>query len=136
MKAATRLVIGCGASKGAEPAPARALYTGPLFRAAAAHAERSGRPWSIFSARHGLVAPDRVLRPYEQRLGGDDPLLSDCLFYAMLDWSGVIELHMGAAYAAFLEATLQRLPAVTAIQPLAGLQIGERLRWYSQRRAA
>ena len=64
----TVLLIGCGKTKLPHPAPARDLYTGPLFKARRAFAERSGLPWLVFSALHGFVEPDRVLHPYDWRM--------------------------------------------------------------------
>jgi len=59
-------VIACGGRKLPHPAPARELYTGPLFRAARAWAEQSpGGRWFILSAHHGLVHPDTVVEPYD-----------------------------------------------------------------------
>lgn len=58
-------IIGCGAAKLPHAAPARALYTGGLFRAARVHVEARGLPWLILSALHGLVEPDAIIAPYD-----------------------------------------------------------------------
>lgn len=62
------LIVGCGAAKLDRAAPARELYTGSLFRAARAYAERSGLPWRILSAEHGLISPDKVIEPYDRHM--------------------------------------------------------------------
>lgn len=69
------VVVACGASKLSTPAPARALYIGALFTSARVAAERltaawTGGParWWVASAKHGLVHPDEVLRPYNLAL--------------------------------------------------------------------
>lgn len=69
-------LIACGKAKLDHPAPARELYTGSLFRAARAYVEATCDEWAILSAKHGLVLPDQVLAPYEQRLPsrGEDQL--------------------------------------------------------------
>ncbi len=45
------------------PSPAKDLYVSALFDKERAYAERTGIPWFILSAQHGLVAPDEVLEP-------------------------------------------------------------------------
>jgi hypothetical protein len=67
------VLVQCGSAKLAKPARAEDLYTGGLFRAARAAARRIGDRWFILSAKHGLVAPHRILAPYDQKLpsGGD-----------------------------------------------------------------
>lgn len=59
------VIVGCGERKLERPAPAAQLYTGAYFHACAltAAAIAPGR-WYILSARYGLVAPSRVLEPY------------------------------------------------------------------------
>lgn len=66
-------LIACSAAKQSVPMPAADLYTGSLFRLSRAWVERriaSGAiaDWGILSARHGLVAPDMVLEPYDVKL--------------------------------------------------------------------
>lgn len=64
-------LVGCGASKLGHAAPARELYTGDLFRKASAWAQTHADRWYVLSARHGLVHPDTVLEPYDQRMPTD-----------------------------------------------------------------
>lgn len=64
------VLVSCGAAKLPHPAPARGLYTGSLYTAARAWVERRIRDgevdgWRILSARHGILAPDQVIGPYE-----------------------------------------------------------------------
>ncbi|WBB94101.1 DUF6884 domain-containing protein [Verrucosispora sp. WMMC514] len=71
-------VVPCGGAKLPHPAPARDLYVGSLFRHTLAAAEQSARLDGeaaglparvlILSALHGLVEPDTVLAPYDQRM--------------------------------------------------------------------
>lgn len=62
-------VIGCGAEKLPHAAPARDLYTGPIFRARLALAEAHGAH-AIFvaSALHGLIPITDIIEPYERSL--------------------------------------------------------------------
>lgn len=61
-------LVGCGKAKMTTPQPAKDLYIGPLFKAARAYAEQQCDDWVILSARHGVVLPDEVIEPYDQRL--------------------------------------------------------------------
>jgi hypothetical protein len=61
-------LVGCVKGKLGHPAPARDLYTSALFRKERDYAIRSGLPWFVLSAKHGLVAPPIVLAPYDLRL--------------------------------------------------------------------
>lgn len=144
------LLIGCGGLKLDRPAAACELYTGPLFRAARTHAEASGVPWAILSARHGLVMPADVIEPYDTRLlagAGRWPRSPEIDRYRVgmqiARWLGAsrpsfIEIHAGAAYVrwARLALDLALVHGVEIVAPLHGLQVGERLSWYRQRRAA
>lgn len=61
-------LVGCGKAKMITPQPAKDLYIGPLFKAARAYAEQQCDDWVILSARYGVVLPDQVIEPYDQRL--------------------------------------------------------------------
>ncbi|MEU7524102.1 DUF6884 domain-containing protein [Saccharothrix sp. NPDC042600] len=70
-------VVPCGRAKLDIPAPARQLYTGPMFRFCLAVVEQeaalvteAGIPARvlILSARHGLLDPDTQIAPYEQTM--------------------------------------------------------------------
>jgi len=59
------VLIGCTKSKAAGPSRRRTSTWLPLFAKRRAYAERSGLPWFIVSALHGLVEPDQIIAPYE-----------------------------------------------------------------------
>lgn len=67
------VVIACGADTLNRPAPARELYTSPHFRhalrAAEAYAGRTESAVRILSAKHGLLALDTIVTPYDVRFG-------------------------------------------------------------------
>jgi len=66
-------IVPCGNEKLPRAAPARDLYTGSqfayVFPRAAAAARRTGGEVFILSALHGLVEPDRVIEPYNKKMG-------------------------------------------------------------------
>lgn len=152
-------IVGCGKSKLDHAAPARELYTGNLFRAAARDVESRGLPWFIASARAGLVTPDQMLQTYDQELRADEAegwaedvafgLLEHCRKAGIERQGGVsrggnrwvsdvpglvVELHMGARYADPLHAELpRRFPGIVIEEPSAGLEIGLRLAFYKGR---
>lgn len=47
---------------------ARELYCSPLIRMERVYAERHRDRWFILSAKCGLVAPERVIEPYDETL--------------------------------------------------------------------
>ena len=135
------ILIGCVKRKLPTAAPARDLYTSPLFRKGRAYAEHAGVPWFILSAQHGLVAPDDELEPYDLRLsatsrqyrrewGGD---VVAALREALGSIDGLsIEIHAGSAYVDSIRDGL-RSAGATVVEPLAGLALGPRLAWYGDR---
>lgn len=144
-------LVGCGKTKLSRPAPARELYTGPLFQAARSWAERNAEAWWICSALHGLVTPHTVLEPYEKRLPRGLEGTERWGTGVASDLSRVIQLtpwfdddlvvgaqvHVvvlaGADYAGPVCAHLGRL-GIPYEQPLRGLQVGERLAWFKKQR--
>jgi hypothetical protein len=132
------VLVTCVKSKSPSPAAAKDLYTSALFVKERAHAERSGAPWYILSAEHGLVAPDEWLAPYERYLPDTSPEYRRAwgtwvaARLQMLEGplqGKTIEIHASSAY---LEAVRQPLTELGAVitDPLRGLAMGERLSWY------
>jgi hypothetical protein len=62
-------LVGCGARKLGRPAPARDLYTSPLFRKSLAYAERRCQRVYVLSAALGLLELDQEVMPYDRRMG-------------------------------------------------------------------
>lgn len=132
------IIIGCGKAKRAEESPARELYTGSLFVACRRYAEASGLPWAILSARYGILLPDWVREPYEQKLAARGPALENWSMSA----AKAVRLHVdrlttevvclaGEAYAKPFAWALAYY-RITCEQPLAGMQLGARLRWLKE----
>lgn len=128
-------LVACSKQKLDYPAPARELYTSPLFQKAATHCEENYDRWFILSAKYGLLEPWRVIEPYDETLN-DKPspkrkewarmvldqitinILADKTFY----------FHAGVRYRENLE------PHLDSVSPLKGLGIGQQLAWYANQK--
>ena len=135
------VLVGCVKRKRSQPSAAQDLYDeSPLWCRRRAYAERIGAPWCILSAKHGLVAPDDWIEPY-------DLALKHLRKAERRDWSRrvldelhdrfgtlvgtKVECHAGKDYLENgLEAGLQTAGAVVW-RPLAGMRIGAQLCWYN-----
>ena len=132
------LILGCVSRKRSTPAAARDLYTSPLFTRRRRYAERSGRPWVIFSAEYGIVDPETVLAPYDTSLKAASPArkraMGERAAGQLAERFGPLagrtfEIHAGSAYVESLRPALARRGA-RLVNPLDGLRIGEQLHWY------
>jgi DGQHR domain-containing protein len=129
-------LVGCCRQKLSHAAPARELYTSPLFQLAARYCSATCDQWFVLSARHGLVEPDQVLEPYDDALEGRrqsereawaERVVWQLRQRGLLEAGHRFQIHAGAVYAEFLA------PLLKAEQPLRGLPIGRRLSWYRSR---
>ena len=116
-------VIPCGAAKLDHPAPARDLYVGQHFRHALTNVQRlatlddaEGRGPArllILSARHGLIDPDTVLEPYEQRIDAPGAIttaqLTDQARALGIDWGSQVYAVLPKPYLARLDTALREL---------------------------
>ncbi|MEZ0606179.1 DUF6884 domain-containing protein [Paraburkholderia sp. IW21] len=59
------VVIGCGRNKLKSAARVSHLYTSSRFQRSRAIAENLGARYFVLSAKHGLVAPDKIIEPYD-----------------------------------------------------------------------
>jgi hypothetical protein len=69
-KRRAHVLISCSKTKGDYRGPAKDLYRSPLFSKSRKLAEARGFGYSILSAKHGLVAPEEIIEPYDQTLKG------------------------------------------------------------------
>lgn len=155
-------LVACGKAKLDRPAPARELYTSALFRAASAYAERTYDHWFIISAAHQLVLPDTTLQPYNhsltelrqserdawggrvvsrlqstlRTLGYEVPWVQIGSGRPALPAELDLWIHAGETYVRPLWFPLRLHPTITVHTPMRGLQIGQQLHWYAERREA
>ena len=137
------ILVGCVKSKRDAPSAARDLYDSPLWRYRRAYAEQSGVPWYILSARHGLLAPETVIAPYDLALtdlrAADrrvwlQRVLDDLAAKVPILRGTTIEMHAGKAYADYgLKDRLHQAGAKVH-RPLAHMAgIGAQCAWYAER---
>ncbi|WP_327419356.1 DUF6884 domain-containing protein [Streptomyces sp. NBC_01233] len=117
------VVIPCGAAKLDRPAPAGQLYTGSYHRAcarAAAALTADGGTVLVLSALYGLTPLDRVIDPYDLRMGEAGSITPEQLREQArtlgLDQAAEVVILAGATYTA---AALEVWPHAST--PLAGL---------------
>ncbi len=131
-------LIACTSKKlSGGPHQAKELYwPSDLFRKAITYAEGRGMRILILSAKHGLLKPDDSVHSY-------DLALRDMPVAERRDWASEvshrllelvpkgsdIELHAGNLYIKFLN-----LDGYKVANPLEGLTIGKRLKWYGDQR--
>lgn len=127
-------LVACGKQKLATPAEARLLYVSPLFRKASAYAAATYDRWFILSARHGLLAPEQRIAPYDlslRHLSRDERRQWAANVLAEIERlnldDAVYFLHAGQRYSEFLAEPL------AATRPLTGLGIGQQMAWYHAR---
>ena len=72
MTPGTLVLVGCGAAKRDESAPAKDLYTSSYFDLKRRYAEAAGDRWAILSAEHAIVHPNRDLAPYDTTMSDVD----------------------------------------------------------------
>ncbi len=128
-------LVSCVKSKNNFPMPARDLYASAWFRKARTCVERTGRPWAILSAKHGLVWPSDTIAPYEktlrtmslpQRRQWADTVLAS-LAPHLVDVR-TITMLAGATYRELLMHELQ-MQGIEILVPMEGLSQGRQLQW-------
>jgi len=126
----TRIVlVQCTNSKRDESVPARDLYDeSAYFRDYRAYALAKGDEWYILSAKHGLLDPDTVIGPYDERGLSEAQAESIAEYFAdRTTCADTIEVLAGGRdYADVLVPELERQTAADVLEPHRGLPIGKR----------
>src|SRR5947208_14296482 len=100
-------LVGCVKLKRDHATPAADLYISALFAGRGRWVAQTCDRWFILSAKHGLVAPEQVLEPYDETLTAksrserrtwSQSVIADLRSH-VADLSGcTLEIHAGAAY--------------------------------------
>lgn len=61
-------LVACVAQKAAQACRAEDLYRSDWFLKARAYVQAQNAPWYILSAKHGLLAPETMIEPYDMTL--------------------------------------------------------------------
>jgi hypothetical protein len=128
-------LVGCSGPKLKEPAPARQLYTSQLFRSTLTLAELRHDVVYVVSAKHELVALDQVIEPYDLTMG--DVAKEWRIIWGVRVWGSIQHRHQGADRQIYIYAGNDYAQPIrragfhraTFHEPLAKMQIGQRLRW-------
>lgn len=139
------VLVGCGSAKLTRTSRAADLYLGSLFQAAKGYVEARGAEWRILSAKHRLLKPTTRVKPYNQRMytsHGDQMAwgfaVAQGLFYELHSTSRKgtpfeVVILAGESYAEPVCHYLEQW-GVKCVRPLRGLGLGQRLRWFKERR--
>ncbi|MGK7294638.1 MAG: DUF6884 domain-containing protein [Candidatus Wenzhouxiangella sp. M2_3B_020] len=124
-------LIQCTNTKRDRPTTAARLYDhSRYFRRLREWARARDSPWYILSARHGLLAPNQLIRPYNERGLSDE----QCVGIAdALAGDGVATVHVcaGRDYTTPLVPALETA-GIDVVNHFAGERIGERERLLKQ----
>lgn len=133
-------LISCGSKKIDSRAPARDLYTSPLFRMTVRYVEEVLHvPWFVLSALHRVVHPDTPLAPYDftltkmskrERAVWSQRVRVELRALSCWDRSGA-KLVTAFAGADYLRG-LRGLDDFKLAEPMAGKMIGSRLAWLKE----
>lgn len=131
----TVILVSCVSKKRNIPSPARDLYLSDWFTKAADYAGKFGDRWFILSAKYGLVAPDKVIEPYDLTLKSMSIQLRRAWAMTVLQElrkvlspGDEVILLAGKAYREFLIRPVEALGCRVSI-PMEGLRIGEQMQW-------
>jgi hypothetical protein len=134
-KAKTVCLVACCSRKQTKRTPAGDLYQSTLFKKSKAFAQLNGRAWFILSAKHGLLDPAKIIKPYDlslqsrtraQRLEWSRDVFAS-LRRRLRSGDRVVVLA-GRLYTRDLSELLER-HNFSVDDPLEGRPIGRRLQW-------
>ncbi|SRR6266849_818544 len=128
-------LVSCVSKKRSKPIRARELYYSDWFQKARAYVESRDGRWFILSAKYGLVAPGRIIAPYNVTL--HNMTSSNRRAWAegvagqlrrKLHTGDTVVLLAGETYRQYLVLLLRQRGCEVEI-PMRGLGIGQQLRW-------
>jgi len=135
---ATVGLVSCVSRKRAQATDAQDLYESPLFLKARDYVEQTCDRWFILSAKHGLVAPQQVIEPYEETLNtksrAERRQWADAVWRRLragLHCSDRVVVLAGAHYREYLVPRIKQHGCVVDV-PMEGLGIGQQLHWLTR----
>lgn len=135
-------LVSCSGPKLEQAAPARRLYTSQLFRSTLALAERRHDVVYVISAKHELVTLDQVIEPYDRTMA--DVAKEWRTVWGVRVWGSIQLRHQHVDRQVFIYAGKDYVQPIrragfhqaTFHEPLAKMQIGQRLQWLRDQLAA
>ena len=137
------LLIGCVKTKRSVSSKARDLYNSRLWKGRRDYAEKSGRPWYILSAKHGLLEPDAWIEPYnlaltdlipDDRRAWSRRVLEDLKARFPVLRGMTVEIHAGGHYVKNGLENGLREAGVVVLRPLKNVSgTGTQSNWYRDR---
>ena len=127
VRAGRIMVVGSSGAASTDPMPAAALFQSEGFRRSRDLAVRSGLPWFVLTAKHGLLDPDDVIGPSDVDLGDQSVTYRSAWGEWVVAQLGdrvqlrgvTVEVHGGVDFAQPLRQPLARRGAALEI-PLPG----------------
>ncbi len=137
------IVVGCGRKKKRSVAQARTLYVSDRFRTCRAVAETLSAQYLILSARHGLIAPETTLDPYELDLGALSEESKRSWADSALDYlyrtnkgAPITLLAAGTYGESIMEGNAHRTELLPISAPLANIDTRHHQDWLNQSASA
>lgn len=119
-------LIQCTATKRDTASQARNLYDeSAYFRAMRDWAKAKGNPWAILSAKHGLVWPEKVIEPYDERCIDKGQAKEIAEYIAEQDFE-LVHITAGTDYTMYLIPELE-MRGIDVVNHFAGEPIGKRI---------
>jgi 5'-3' exonuclease len=128
-------LVSCSSEKTELEAKAKDLYISALFKKSRRWAELACGNWYILSAKHGLVAPESSLHPYDISLKGasrrDREMWGNRVVSQLRNVASPADVVFLLAGSTYSDAIIRPLSdsGYRVSQPLEGMSIGRRLRW-------
>lgn len=135
MSAVSIALVACSGPKRKVAAPARHFYTSQLFRSTLELAARRHDVVYVISAKHELVTLDQEIAPYDLKLAS---LAKEWrVIWGLRVWGTIQALHPHVDRQVFIYAGKDYAQPIrragchraTFHEPLAKMQIGQRLQW-------
>jgi hypothetical protein len=130
----TTVLVSCVGKKASNKTPAKELYQSDWFKKARKYAEQNGDRWFVLSALHGLVDPEKPIRPYEKTL--NKMSAHERGKWCQMVWDQ-IRTRLPKGRIVFLAGEKYRNPLSVMLEgsgyfvevPMKGMGIGQQLSW-------
>lgn len=119
------ILVQCVKSKKRHPAKAKNLYDSVYWDALREYAEASDGEWMILSAKHGLLDPETVIKPYDE-FGLTEPQCREIGDELVDIGVSNVEVIAGKKYTNPLTPELEA-QGIEVVETCRGLQIGKRV---------